>query len=65
MKNGFKTLSDVISEQGKDIEDVFETLAQEREMASEYGLNLPTLFGEVQNGNEKAGADVPPPDDQE
>lgn len=62
VKNGFKTLTDVVSEQGKDIEDVFETLSREKELAKQYGLNLPTLFGDP-DGKEEAGAATPQSDD--
>lgn len=37
---GIKTRSEVISEQGGDIEDVFDQLAYEQELAKEKGLNL-------------------------
>lgn len=61
VKNGFKTLTDVVSEQGKDIEDVFETLAREKELAEQYGLHLPTLFGD-DNGKDETGAATSQPD---
>lgn len=47
VKNGFKSLGDVISEQGQDIEEVFDRLARERELAEQYGLNLPVLSGDA------------------
>ena len=37
---GIKTRSEVISEQGGDIEDVFDQLAYEQQLAKEKGLNL-------------------------
>ena len=46
VQNGFKSLSDVLGEQGKDIEDVFERLAMERDLAKKYGLELPVLLGD-------------------
>lgn len=51
VRNGFKSLSDVLGEQGHDIEDVFSRLADEKALAEKYGLDLPVLFGEPQNGN--------------
>ena len=41
--NGFKSLQDVAAESGVDIEDVFEALKQEKELAASYGLNLASL----------------------
>jgi lambda family phage portal protein len=41
--NGFKSLQDVAAEGGVDIEDVFEALSQEKELAQSYGLNLASL----------------------
>jgi len=41
---GIKTVSEVIAEQGGDIEDVFDQLAYEQNLAKEKGLNL-TIFG--------------------
>lgn len=62
VRNGFKSLSDVIGEQGYDLEEVFERLANEKELAMEYGLDLPVLFGEKEDeknseGNTQAGSD--------
>lgn len=37
---GFRSRDDVISETGGDVEDVFEALAEEKEMAAEYGLEF-------------------------
>jgi len=37
---GIRSRDDVISETGGDVEDVFEALAEEKEMAEEYGLEF-------------------------
>jgi capsid protein len=42
-------LSDVISEQGMDIDEVFDRLSREKALAEKYGLELPVLFGEKDN----------------
>ncbi len=55
VKHGFKSLSTVVGEQGYDIEDVFDSLAKEKELAREYGLILP-VFGGVKNGSAKEEA---------
>jgi lambda family phage portal protein len=49
VRNGFKSLSDVISEQGMDIDEVFDRLSREKALAEKYGLELPVLFGEKDN----------------
>jgi len=49
VKNGFKSLGDVVGEQGHDIDEVFDRLAREKELAKQYGLHLPLLFGEQKN----------------
>ncbi len=53
VRNGFKSLSDVVSEQGNDIEEVFDRIAREKALAEQYGLDLPVLFGEPDNEKEK------------
>jgi lambda family phage portal protein len=45
VRNGFRSLTDVLSEQGLSVEDVFERLAAEKKLAEQYGLDLPVLFG--------------------
>jgi lambda family phage portal protein len=45
VRNGFRSLTDVLAEQGLSVEDVFERLAAEKELAEKYGLDLPVLFG--------------------
>lgn len=40
VKNGFKSMTDVVAESGRDIEEVFDQLAQEKNLADEYGLTL-------------------------
>lgn len=42
VRGGFKTLTDVIAEQGGDIEEVFKQRAREIELAKQYGLTLET-----------------------
>jgi capsid protein len=37
---GIKTASEVVAEQGGDIEDVYEQLAYEQQLAKDKGLNL-------------------------
>lgn len=59
VKNGFKSLGDIVSEQGHDIEEVFDRLSRERDLAEQYGLNLPVLFGEEKNEENATGVDNP------
>lgn len=40
---GFKSMQDVVGEQGRDISDVFESLQSEKQLAQQYGLNLDLL----------------------
>lgn len=40
LQNNLTTLTDVLAEQGVDIQEHFETLKREREMAMEYGITL-------------------------
>jgi capsid protein len=44
---GIKTASDIIAEQGGDIEDVYDQLAYEQELAKSKGLNLTITLNEV------------------
>lgn len=47
---GIKTASEVVAEQGSDIEDVYQQLQYEQELAKKYGLNLSvTETAEVAN----------------
>lgn len=64
VRNGFTTLSDVISQSGADIEDVFNQRGREIDMAEELGLVLDSNPAQV---NEKGIAQVaePPPANQE
>ena len=40
MQNGFITMQDVQSSYGRDVEDVFEQIQAEKEIATEYGINM-------------------------
>lgn len=53
---GFKTRAQVVAESGDDIEEVFEQLAKEQQLAAQYGLTLTS---------EKPEAPVPPEKDDE
>lgn len=52
VKNGFRSLSDILAESGHSVEDVFQRLAAEKKLAEKYGLELPTLFGEPVKGKD-------------
>ncbi len=41
INNNLKSRTDIISENGLDIEDVFIQISKERELAKKYGINLP------------------------
>lgn len=43
VKGGFKSLTEVAAESGRDLEEVFDQLAQEKKMAERYGLTLDTI----------------------
>jgi lambda family phage portal protein len=43
VSGGFKSMQDVVGEQGRDIADVFESLQSEKLLAQQYGLNLDVL----------------------
>jgi len=49
VKCGFKSVSDVIIEQGKDPEETFARLAEDKALAEKYGLILNTVLEEVEN----------------
>ena len=40
MQNGFITMQDVQASYGRDVEDVFEQIQAEKEIAAEYGINM-------------------------
>lgn len=41
-EKGFASKTDIVSEDGKDIEDVFKQLKEEKQLAKDYGLEFPT-----------------------
>lgn len=43
VKGGFKSLADVAAESGRDLEETFDQLRQEKALAEQYGLNLDTI----------------------
>ena len=53
VSDGFKSLQDVASEQGRDIADIFEALKNEKELAEQYGLKLPVFEGVKKNEKEE------------
>lgn len=59
---GFTTLSDVIAQQGGDIEDVMQTRQRELEMAEGMGLVFDTDPGAVDNRGANQSADAAPSD---
>jgi len=61
VRSGFKTISEVISENGGDVEEVFAQRHRELELADEYGLVFDTDPAKIDNkGATQAG---PSPDD--
>lgn len=65
VRSGFKTVADVIAEQGGDIEDVFSARARELEMADELGLVFDTDPAEDPNYKvAEANEDAMDPADQ-
>jgi len=59
LQNKFETLTDVLAEKGVDLEDHFETLKKERELAEKYGFDLEEIY----NPNPKM--EKPAEDDEE
>jgi len=53
---GIKTSSEVIAEQGGDIEDIYEQLSYEQQLAKDKGLNLSEIKSEEEVVNEKGVA---------
>lgn len=51
------TLTDILAEKGIDIEDHFETLKKEKELAEKYGIDL--VYGKQQNESQNADAEEP------
>jgi lambda family phage portal protein len=49
---GIKTASEVVAEQGGDIEDVYDQLAYEQQLAKDKGLNLTITISEVLNNEQ-------------
>ena len=62
MRCGFTTLSDVIAQQGGDIEDVMQTRQRELEMAEGMGLVFDTDPGAVDNKGASQSAAAEPSD---
>lgn len=44
LQNKFETLTDILAEKGVDLEDHFETLKKERELAEKYGIDLEAIY---------------------
>lgn len=55
VKAGFKSVSDIITEQGKDPEEVFARLAKDKQLAEKYDINLDVLIEEAE-GNVQQNA---------
>lgn len=52
--NGFKSMQDVASEQGRDVEEILEQIKREKELAKSLGLTLPAFMEIVQNAPQPA-----------
>ncbi len=50
VRAGFKSVSEVISEQGKDPEEVFARIAKDKDLAEKYGITLDVLTEMVNDG---------------
>lgn len=59
INNGLESKTSVLEESGQDIEDVYETIAEENQLAAEYGLSFPA------NQPEKPEAEDVEADDKE
>jgi len=57
VQNGFKSIQDIVGEQGGDIEDVFKQKKREKDLADLYELELPVITGGVTDDGEG-----PPPE---
>lgn len=59
LQNKFETLTDVLAEKGVDIEEHFETIQKERELAEQYGIDLDAIY------QPKMKTEKPPTDEDE
>lgn len=57
IRNGLGTIAGVLAESGQTVEDVFDQLAYEKELAEDRGLDLPVLFGEPGDDDDTEGND--------
>jgi len=59
VRNGFKSLNDVARQYGRDVEEVFQQMQADKEMAERYGISLAfEPLGTPHSATHPEGADV-------
>jgi lambda family phage portal protein len=64
VKAGLSSVTDILAEQGEDIEEVFKKIQEERKLAAKYGITLPDFGGITESGKNKDASKVEDQPDQ-